>query len=231
MLRLRTFLSVGAALVTAALLGSPGQARAAFTLHIVSGADNITVTDGGAGDVNPLTGAITFAGTAGNFLVSVNTAISNSGSGNPAVLSQVNGLVSTGAGTITITAADTNFSTPLPAAVTNVVSQLSNTQSTISGQTVVFRSALNGVPGTPITETATSGVVSATDVFFNGANPFTLSNVTTVTVNGAGVSVNTTGQTSVNAVPAPAGIVLALTALPALGAGGWLRRRSKAVAA
>jgi hypothetical protein len=54
---------------------------------------------------------------------------------------------------------------------------------------------------------------------------FTLGNVSTVHFNGtAGGEANFT-VTTVAPVPAPAGVVLALTGLPLLGIGAWMRRR------
>jgi hypothetical protein len=64
-----------------------------------------------------------------------------------------------------------------------------------------------------------------------GAVPFTLTTVYTFTVTTDG---NNTGDFNVSgsltaAAPAPAGLVLALTGLPTLGLGAWLRRRRQAV--
>lgn len=46
---------------------------------------------------------------------------------------------------------------------------------------------------------------------------------------GSGQTAANISASSVASVPAPAGLVLALTGLPALGIGGWLRRRRQAV--
>jgi len=64
-----------------------------------------------------------------------------------------------------------------------------------------------------------------------GGTPFTMSTVMGYTFtldSGVLGSANISGS-SVAAVPAPAGVVLALTGLPVLGIGGWLRRRRQAV--
>jgi len=70
--------------------------------------------------------------------------------------------------------------------------------------------------------------------------PFSLSNefrfvapainplgLTSLVIPAGGAQFQFTGTTTLTAVPAPAGVVLALTALPVLGLGRWVRRRRK----
>jgi len=60
---------------------------------------------------------------------------------------------------------------------------------------------------------------------------YTLGQRLTLTgLNTGASSINYTGNSSVNAVPAPAGIVLALSGLPFLGLGTWVRRRKAKIA-
>jgi len=61
--------------------------------------------------------------------------------------------------------------------------------------------------------------------------PFALSNefhIANLSI-GVGAQLSLTGSTTLAAVPAPAGIVLALTGLPCLGIGTWFRRRKAKV--
>jgi hypothetical protein len=104
-----------------------------------------------------------------------------------------------------------------------------------------------GQPGQPLTPgtQATTGpqvvnVSSAPSSFDSKPDPSTIFNDTAgiysvTTINAITLAANgnlnfssTTTLTAPTAVPAPAGLVLALTAMPALGFGGWLSRRRKA---
>jgi len=61
-------LAVGAlAALSGMLLALP--ANAIPTLRITEGANIVTVTDNGTGDINPFLGAVVFSGTVGNFIV------------------------------------------------------------------------------------------------------------------------------------------------------------------
>jgi hypothetical protein len=51
--------------------------------------------------------------------------------------------------------------------------------------------------------------------------------LTNLTASGADHTTSYSGNVTATAVPAPAGAVLALTGLPVLGIGGWLRRRKQ----
>jgi hypothetical protein len=72
-----------------------------------------------------------------------------------------------------------------------------------------------------------------TTVFSRTSAYYSVTTIATITLAPGGILVLTTTPTLVGlaATPAPAGLVLALTALPALGVGGWLRRRHKKVPA
>lgn len=65
---------------TAALLSAPLAANAVLVLHLDDlsvGGLEINITDGGAGDSNPLVGAITYVGAVGGWTLSVTTALGN----------------------------------------------------------------------------------------------------------------------------------------------------------
>jgi hypothetical protein len=110
-------------------------------------------------------------------------------------------------------------------------------------QTLTFQSFadnLNRDFGTDATTTSTGKQTpdvtgSMASSYKNDATPATFSRTSTlysVTVTNAlalvaGGDLNYGSTTTLAATPAPAGLVLALTGLPALGIGGWLRRRHK----
>jgi hypothetical protein len=92
--------------------------------------------------------------------------------------------------------------------------------------TTGLQSATFVSPGSYATGTAT-GNFSRID-----GNPYSLTSVVNFTLSGGGHA-NYAGQENVfpSPAPAPAGLLLALTALPLLGAHGWLRRRKAVKAA
>jgi hypothetical protein len=70
----RLGLIFGLALALTALGNS--SAQAAFVLRLTSGAQVVTITDDGAGDItNGTPGQITFAGSVGNFMINVTTGL------------------------------------------------------------------------------------------------------------------------------------------------------------
>lgn len=219
MLRSRKLLPAVAALAVAVLLGTSYPAQAAFTLtfHEAGFADQ-TVTDVGG------TGVISYNGSFGTFRIQGNFATSNSADGvQPAQLTIANtSISSTGGGTLTVTLADTGFTAPGTGSAF-LDTQLSTTQLP-ANSTVTSHSAVNGTAGGNVQLTTVGGGLRE-DIANIGTNPYTLSNVTTFVLNSNG-TVQFTGITTATAVPAPAGVVLALTGLPVLGL-GWLRRRRK----
>jgi len=226
MLRSRKLLPAVAALAVAVLLGTSYPARAAFslTLHETGFADQ-TITDNGAGDLSSATGGvITFAGTYGTFDIQISVGTSNSASGaQPAQLTINNtSITSTSGGSLTVTLTDTGFTAP-GTGNAFLDTQLSTTQLPL-GSTVTSHSEVNGTAGGDVALNTVSGGLRE-DIVAIGTTPYTLSNVTTFNLAGAG-TLQFTGITTATAVPAPAGVVLALTGLPVLGL-GWLRRRRK----
>jgi len=239
---------VVALLVGAAILGAPAQAWAAFTLTLTDFNNNTssvvattTITDNGPGDSDPLTGRISFNGALGTeFLVQGDFATSNSANNvQPARLTINNttitsldnvGLAVSQMRTITVTVSDDGFTAP-GIGPAGMESRLSSTDLPNTAQ-VTFQSFVNGTGGTLLTLNNVSAAgVRASDQVNIGTSPYTLSSVTTYTVQGQGLTtaltLQSTGITAV-AVPAPAGLVLALTGLPFAGLGCWLRRRRKA---
>jgi len=214
-----------------AMLASPLPAHAAFTLTLhQTGFTDVTVTDNGAGDTsNTTSGLITFSGMFGTFTIQADIASSNSASGTqPAVLT-INQLsiagtsAATASNPLVITVQDTLFTAPPPGPGV-MSSQLSLTALTPAGG-VTFQSFLNGTGGTLLSlSTAPSGT-SASNAVTISTQPYTLANVTTVTLAANGL-IQSTGTTAV-VLPEPGTLAMTLAALPVLGFSFW-RRRAKA---
>jgi hypothetical protein len=73
---------------------------------------------------------------------------------------------------------------------------------------------------------------TATNNLVPGGAPFSITEVLTFTFTldaGSGQTSANVSASTVATAPAPAGLVLALTGVPVLGIGSWLRRRRQAV--
>ncbi len=92
-------------------------ANAVPTLRITEGANIITVTDNGAGDINPFIGAVVFSGTVGNFIVNTVSGVTKPILGSSASpLLDLNSLNINGlsASQITLEFSENNFTAPGP---------------------------------------------------------------------------------------------------------------------
>jgi len=238
MIRFRNFMPLAAAaLVGAAILGAPTRAQAGFSMTIaetggpsVSYTINDNNTPVGTGlDVDPTTGNIIFSGVVGDFNIQISVGTSNA-PGTPEIAeltinnTSISSLGFTGTRTVTVTLSDDGFTTPT--GVQNLISQLSTTQLP-TGTNVTYQSFVDGNPGGQLSLNTVGGA-SGTDSVNITSSPYTLTSVTTYTVTGQGaghsLTVQTSGLTAV-VVPAPAGAVLALTGIPCMSLGCWLRRR------
>jgi len=222
---------VAAVLVGAATLGSPTQAHAGFTLSVTDGTNTANITDNGSGDLDSAAGSIIFSGALGVFNINITVGTSNApGTPSLAQLTINNTSITTtgftGSKTLTFTLEDTGFTAPTGSSL-SLLSQVSTTQLP-SNTNVTYQSFLNNNGGTQLSLNTVGGT-SGSDPVNISSSPFTLKSVTAFALTGTGSSetVQFTGLTAV-AVPAPAGVVLALTAAPFLGLGCWLRRRQKA---
>jgi len=93
------------------VLGIQLQAHADLILTLSDGSNTVSVSDGQAGDVNPVTGAVTYIGSFGVWGINVSTGLSRADAKGPYMdLNSVN--ESSAAGTLTITLTDTTFSQP-----------------------------------------------------------------------------------------------------------------------
>jgi len=223
---------VAAAVAAAALIGSASSADAGFTvtLHETGFADQtINLTSGTSND----TGNVNF----GDYKVNISAFDSAPGISTlfgGALVSQNTFTVTTttpAGADLRITVQDDTFSSGPYGSGVGVTVRNSLSTTLISDGTVTANGFMIG------TSTLTTSNISLTGPTLGGnvANSisgsvaplgatFTLGNVSTVHFTGGNGTANFT-VTTLAPVPAPAGVVLALTSLPMLGIGGWIRRR------
>ena len=132
-------------------LSSPPHAHAITTLRLTDGVTTITIADAGAGDANPVAGAVTFIGSIGSFSINnVTTGLSKPVLGSATLpfldLNSVD--VSGSAGTLTISFSD-NFFGLTPGDVTANIG--GTTGGTVSYSTFADASNLLFGKSTPLT--------------------------------------------------------------------------------
>jgi len=236
-------------LALAVFLGTVTSAEAAFKLRISDGTTTKIVTDNGVGDSTPtVAGNILFIDTTSfaGFAVTVATGTSKPMPPNGSHLAFEDialsvTYVGAGTGVLTIDLTDTNFnlgSLPGPAGMKSAASNNSS-----AGVSLTFQSYVNyGAGGNnefggidPATGSVfTTGLQgplppspnTATAVIPDLSNPFSMSSRTVLTFGNPGTA-SADNNTTV-ATPAPAGLLLALSASPAFGLGYWFRRRRAA---
>lgn len=100
--------------VGAMLCGIVSPTFAAVQLRLDDGTTTITISDNGAGDSNPLLGAITFIGSIGTFIINVSTGVGSAVLGPASMdLNSIN-TVNAAGGTLTIDFTETNVSPTFP---------------------------------------------------------------------------------------------------------------------
>jgi hypothetical protein len=206
-----------------AVLVGPSTSEAAFKLRLSddNGATWTTVEDQvllPVPDSNPTVGAVTFIGSVGAFTVNVTTGVSK-----PVLSSGIMDLnsinvTSVGGGTLLVELTDTDFAGPAPGYSFHVGGTTSGSASFEAGGT-------NSNAEFDLSNSTGPIAVSAPAFSFSsgfasgGANPFSLTIRAIITHSGPG---NTSFNAELRPVPAPAGLILAATALPFVG---LLRRR------
>ena len=138
--------------------------------------------------------------------------------------------------TLTINVSDTDFTnTPTPLNIMYGGTNGPGTSSSSTGGTGLNNMVFNtgdASGSVPTSGTFGPGAYSGNGGFTvpnNNGNPYSLT--IGVTLNNDGSKGISSGDTELTAAPAPAALVLALTGMPVLGVGAWLRRRRIPVAA
>jgi hypothetical protein len=254
MIRIRGLFALAAVLTGALLLAAPSTARANFTIRatdvLSGGGVNASVTDAGASAPDG-SGSLVFNHTVGNFSITLVTNIVTTGPGFTAASQTLNitynGPTAANSDKLIVEIASDGLQNPVSPAISFITSNGSPSTSGLTASSVVMTSgvingnAALGAPGTTLgsvgTATGSGTMGSASSVlspnpatgpdFVLPGNPFTF--YQTYTINGftnSAQSGSLSGGSTVQATPAPAGLVLALTAMPVLGLCGWLRRRT-----
>jgi hypothetical protein len=216
-------LLVRAALAVVAAVAVAAPSQAAFSVTLSNGVDpSVTITDGGAGDLNPLAGFILIGPT--NFGgYSLSGGISSSFvSGTNAELQQSELSVTNvnGANPITITAFNTANTNPTgPVGVETRLTVLNfQGDGTVSSNTGIDAAAL-----APVSTTNAAGLfINTTNAVAPGS--YTFSNRVTLSL-AQGANVDVQARSILAPVPAPSALLLAGLGVPALGLiRRWTRR-------
>jgi len=230
----------------AALLGLATPAQATFQMRITSStAGTIVIDDGDTGaavghaaDISAISGVILFSGSWGAYNIQVNTGESKPVLGSAAsphmdLSYSVNRTIAGAAETLSIEISDMGFtSSPTSLNMLYGGTNGAGTTSTYLAGTGLNNALYNTGDASGTIGPEPTGAYSGTGSFAvpnNSGNPYSLTLKVTINNNGsAGIS---SGDAELNPAPAPAGLVLALTGLPVLGIGAWLRRRRVPTAA
>ncbi|MBL8520714.1 MAG: PEP-CTERM sorting domain-containing protein [Betaproteobacteria bacterium] len=195
--------------------GTP--AHAALILKLDAGGGNsVTITDGGVGDLDSSSGAVSWFGSLGSWIFNFTAGISNSPAlSGPAILNLVSfNATSRRGGTLTISLMETGLTQPAGPSMLASTSVTGSTSGTAQF-TSLFNNVASGSFG-PYTG-AFNGTTHATVDTTGG---FTLTHVATISHSNAG----STGFSMVTNVPEPGTLALFGIGLVALG---WVARTRK----
>ncbi len=200
----------------------------AFLLRLEqAGFPELTIADGGAGDADTAAGVIPFIGAYGTFNFNVIVPVTKPLLGGPN-LAEIDfgtfNMSSVLGGTLTITAADTDFIEPSAGSnPLTLTSQIGGTLTAVAGSSVTFQSWANpsnasplpGLPTTILAGSATPGPLGpfttlaysgmATTSFDRGAGSYSIFVQANITLNGAG-SLGFNGFTTVVGTNLPAAL-------------------------
>ena len=220
MKKLAMFLGVLALMV----VFSAFQAEAVPILKLSDGTTTVTVTDNGSGDFRSEKGAVGWSGSIGNFNIVVTVGITKPqlGSANYPWMELYNVNVSGGAGTLTIKFTETDFNLPdqYPGFITRIGG---TTGGTVELNVYLDESNTPFGTGTLLASLGPySGAFSGTSTIdINPKDPFSLTQVATVTHGGGTVSSSFDADTY--PTPEPSSLLLLGSGL--LGFGAYFRAR------
>lgn len=217
-------------------MGFIGEAKAAFSLKISSGASSVTINDNLAGDLAGATSNLIIAAQSVNgYTVSVTASTNSPGAGGVGQITQGTIAVmnngSGGGASLIIELTSSGFT--LPFAVAKLANDISSTLLAGTGSRADGTSFMGAAPTPTATlfgplsnaSTGTSAIVPTNSTI---SNRLVLSNLAVSTT--SAVANVTLTSTASNVVPEPASVIALATALPLLGWRAIRRRRSAEIA-
>ena len=217
------------------------SAQAGLMLRLQSGSDTKTVEDGGAGDINSVTGAVTFMGSVGNFFLNVTTGLSKPVIGDKDYIASLdlNSVNVSGAlpGSLTLMLTDTDFDL-LPPSIGSAITLIGG----VTPGFVTFETFLDpdnkefGEMGSPISLTGAQAPLGggaidkevSTTVPLPDTGPFSLTSIVTLTHPTGGMYSSFNLEVSV-ATPEPGTLLLLGTGLLGFAGYTWRRRMMQKV--
>jgi len=243
MLRSKKLLALAMALLGTIVFASPPQARAGYSYTIYD--DGVAQT--GALPVTPGGNSFATILSTTHFQISIASSFTTPSQDATVLQTQLQAQLNATGGTHTIQIKLAYDGYVLPAgsplnASSSGSATFTNSSATtdsasfqawgVSGSSSAFQNGTTGgaqTANSPGGSTTPITLSPATSIFLlpNPTNTFSLSQTLSLTLgNGATNAGQVQGTTTVT-VPAPAGVILALTGMPVLGFAGWLRRRGK----
>jgi hypothetical protein len=241
MFRLKKWPPWAAVIAGAFMLGTAGPARADILLNLTD-----TTTGGSTGNLGGAGNSVSYSGAVGDFSVSIAEGSSNSPGGPYKALTQQGTVTITNNGasaeTLQILVSANGFTSPQsppPLNVSDTVSGSVLTGTLTNGSAQGFADASNTLggegfagaalsfgPTTGGTNNASFSQSGVVDGFSPNGSPYSLTFIETFTLS-AGGSITVTGGNVEAVVPEPANMMAALSAVPFLALGAWLRRRKQ----
>jgi len=149
-MRQKLVVGILGALMGLSFFGSSASADLRLRVEDLTSGQGAVITDGGANDLNPALGAITFmavGGGLGNFSINVTTGLSKPAIGGITDFGQIDlnsvNVLSTGTGTLRLTLEDTGFVAD-PLSIIHVLGAVGGTLIAPAGSTITVQSWANG---------------------------------------------------------------------------------------
>jgi hypothetical protein len=226
---------IGATFAAASLFAVTSAAQANLSLRVIDGVTTIaTITDGGAGDLNPLSGAVTFIGSFGAAITNIDSGLSKPiiGSITAPELHLDGLLASSGAISLTLMLSDTEFSGSLGdffASIGGVLGGGLGSNITYS----VYRDLTNTLFGTGAgTLVCSVGPLTASPFGGNCANTLGLDSNYSITLvaalNHAGEGHSSFNAVAKDDVPVPEPSAMILISIGMIGVAAWSKRKTMA---